>query len=396
MTVNIIQFDPVVGGETTLCNALSQILSKEHTVRVIHPVHLTKKGLPKIDTKWGKVAGEEFLSYPETARACEDVDIIFCINAKHVKGSVKSDKRALAQADSDAFFEQFHGKDFIFYEHGFHTWRLYNYENLFSKLMEQGNSVRVLTNTQMAIDFYGTKGYSAYLCRQPFDPGQYKPIEKTPVFRDFDPSVMRDQLVGLGPVTFCFNSRYSATKGPYVILRKFQPFLGKDLDFTLRFRGNISDPVSVWHNIDGVLLKDFIRSHKEIEFLGFANDISEVYAGQEVCVYAGYQTREERGKIEYAILEPIYYDIPLAVTSEVFDYFKYEEYGITPEELRSCFIELTPENIQLMIERKMDYSSYVRNSKRILEDFMPETILRRFNTCVASPSSKGRRVSVLF
>lgn len=381
MKVNIIQFDPVVGGETTLCNALSAILKREHEIRIIHPVHANKKGKLKIDSKWGKVENEEFMTYPDVAKACEDVDFIFCINAKHVKGSVKSDKRALAQADSDMFFDQFKDKNFIFYEHGFHTWRLYNYENLFEKLMKNGNTIRVLTNTNMAIDFYATKGYNAYLCRQPFNPDLYKPCTR-------NESGVKTNI--------CFNSRYSATKGPYVILRDFMPFFGKELPFNLQFRGNISDPVSVWHNIDGVLLKDVIRSHSEIIFKDFANEISEIYDDQDYCVYAGYQTREERGKIEYAILEPIFYNIPLICHSSVFEYFKYEEYGISEEKLRASFIEATPENLEDIVKGEFDATSYVENAKTILEDFMPDTILRRFSHCINSPASKGRKKTELF
>jgi hypothetical protein len=173
-------------------------------------------------------------------------------------------------------------------------------------------------------------------------------------------------------------------------------FFDKELNFKLQFRGNISDPVSVWHNIDGVLLKDVIRSKGEINFLDFAQDISEIYQDQDYCVYAGYQTREERGKIEYAILEPIFYNIPLIVHPDVFLHFKYEEYGISEEDLRAAFIELTPTNIQLIIDRQFDASSYVRNARIILEDFLAPKILERFNHCIASPASKGRKKVELF
>jgi len=382
MKINVVQFDPVIGGETTLTNAIVKILKKEHEVRIIHPVHTSKKGKLKIDSKWGKVEGEEFMTYENVAKACENIDFIFCINAKHVKGSVKSDKRALAQADSDYFFGQFKDKNFIFYEHGFHTWRLYNYEALFEKLMKQGNTIRVLTNTKMAIDFYESKKYNAYLCRQPFNTELYKPCQKKD---DLQPKV-----------NICFNSRYSATKGPYVVLRHFMPFFGKSLNFNLQFRGNISDPVSVWHNVNGVLLKDVIRSHSEIVFKDFTDEISEIYDQQDYCVYAGYQTREERGKIEYAILEPIYYNIPLIVSPEVFEYFKYEEYGITKTELRSCFIEMNSENLEKILKREFDPSDFVKNSRKILEDFLPERILQRFNQCAISPVSKGRLKVELF
>ena len=383
MKINVIQFDPVIGGETTLTNALVAILKKENEVRIIHPVHAGKGGKLKINKAWGKVTGEEFLTYPDTAKACEDVDFIFCVNAKHVKGSVKSDKREQAQADSDLFFGQFNDKNFIFYEHGFHTWRLYNYENLFEKLMKNDNTIRVLTNTNMAIDFYATKKYNAYLCRQPFN---------TDLYKELTPIVSKES----DPVKICFNSRYSSTKGPHVIIKDFMQFFDKDLNFKLQFRGNISDPVSVWHSIDGVLLKDVVRSKKEIKFLDFADDISDIYQDQDYCIYAGYLTREERGKIEYAILEPIFYNIPLIVHPDVFAYFKYEEYGISEEMLRKSFIELTPENIQKIIDREFDATEYVKNAKKILEDFLPGKILERFQTCSTSPASKGRKKVELF
>ena len=398
MKINIIQFDPVIGGETTLANSLVAILKHEavNTIRIIHPVHANKKGKLKIDNKWGKVEGEEFLTYEDTAKACDDVDFIVCINAKHVKGSVKSDKRALAQADSDHFFGLFSGKNFIFYEHGFHTWRLYNYENLFEQLMKRDNTIRVLTNTNMAIDFYKTKNYNAYLCRQPFNTNLYKSLKERKDFINFEPTIMSEQHVGIPPVKICFNSRYSSTKGPHVILKEFMQFFDKGLNFNLQFRGNISDPVSVWHNIDGVLLKDVVRSKKEIMFLDFAEDITDIYQDQDYCVYAGYLTREERGKIEYAVLEPIFYNIPLIVHPDVFAYFKYEEYGISEEMLRKCFIELTPENLQSIIDRKFDASEYVKNARKILEDFLPDKILERFQICVTSPASKGRKKVELF
>lgn len=376
MKVNIIQFDPVIGGETTLCNALTTILSKKYDIRVIHPVHVSKRGKLKIDKKWGVVAGEEFLTYEETARACDDVDIVFCINAKHVKGSVKSDKRALAQADSDLFFDQFSNKNFVFYEHGFHTWRLYNYENLFSKLIKKGNTIRVLTNTKMAIEFYASKGYNAYLCRQPFNTEMYKPIVKN----DSD------------TLNICFNSRYSATKGPHIVLPFFSEFLKKELNFRFNFRGNISDPVSIWHNIKHY----FQDPESEINMKEYATDMSEIYNKQDYCVYAGYLTREERGKIEYAILEPIFYGIPIIAHPDVFKHFKYEEYGITPEQLKNSFIELSAENLRAIINREFDPSSYAENAKRILSDFLPDRISERFSWCLSSPASKGKLIEELF
>lgn len=381
MKINIIQFDPVIGGETTLTNALVHILKNQYDIRMITPVHLSKRGKKQIGSNWGKVEGVEYLDYDEVEKACEDVDFIFCINAKHVKGSTKSDKRKLAQEDSDNFFGRFKNKNFIFYEHGFHTWRLYNYEKLFSDLIKNGNSIRVLTNTKMAIEMYENKQYAAYLCRQPFDTSQYAP---------------RKNIEKFGHINICFNSRYSSTKGPHIVLEEFIKFFDKGLDFNLQFRGNISDPVSVWHNVDGVLMKEFIKSKSEIKFLDFADTISEIYDYQDYCLYAGYQTKEERGKMEYSILEAIYYEIPLIVHESVFEHFKFEEYGVTPEQLEKCFIRLTEENLSQILSGEFNPRSYVENSKILLEDFLENKILERFAICINSPKSKGRVQTELF
>lgn len=376
MKINIIQFDPVIGGETTLTNALSKILRKKYDIRVIHPCHVGKKGKVRIGSGWGKVEGEEFLSYSQTHDACQDADFIFCVNAKHVKGSVKSDKRAIAQADSDSFFNQFSGKNFIFYEHGFHTWRLYNYEKLFSTLIKNNNTIRVLTNTKMAIDFYATKNYNAYLCRQPFNPELYDSVTKN----DTD------------TLNICFNSRYSATKGPHIVLPFFDNLIKKGLNFRFNFHGNINDPVSIWHKIKYY----FLDKESEINIKPYVAKISDIYDKQDYTLYAGYLTREERGKIEYAILESIYYEIPIIAHPDVFEFFRYDEYGITPEQLKESFIELTPENLKAIIDRKFDGSSYAKNAKIILQDFLPETILNRFDNCINSPASKGRTNVELF
>ena len=378
--INIIHFDPYIGGETTLCNSISVILRQKFEVRVLHPIHLNKKGKPIMNSGWGKVEGGEYLPYDQVISACDDADFIFCLNAKHVKGSVKSDKRALSIADALSFFDKFENKNFIFYEHGFHTWRLYDYGTLFPELMKKGNTIRVLTNTKMAIEFYKTKGYNAYLCRQPFNPDFYNPITKNDTAK----------------VNICFNSRYSSTKGPHVILKDMMQYFDKGYNFNLFFRGNIGDPVSVWHNVNGVLLKDIIRSKPEIVFRPFAIDISEVYDKQDFTIYAGYLTKEERGKMEYSVLESIFYDIPMIAHSDVFTAFKYEEYDVTPEQLKECFIELTEENMMKIINKEIDGKSYAEKAKVLLNDFLPDKILERFEHCLNSPVSEPKKTTALF
>ncbi len=376
MKISIIHFDPYIGGETTLCNSISEIISKNHEVQILHPIHLSKRGKVIMKTGWGKVNGGIFCTYEETIEKSKDSDFIFCINGKHINGSKNSDKKTEAIKDSQDFFSRFQNKEMIFYEHGYHTWRLYDFENVFSLLNRNGNSIRVLTNTKAVIPFYESKGYNAYLCRQPFNPEYYAPIKKN-----------NSDILNI-----CFNSRYSTTKGPQKIFPFIDQFLNKKYKFALNFRGTIGDPVSIWHNIKHY----FLENSNEIIMKKYATDISEVYDEQDYTIYAGYQTKQERGKIEYSILETIHYGIPMIAHKDYFDYFMYDEYGITREELKKCFIELTDSNMNKIMTRDFEHSDYVQNSMKILEDFLPEKILERFENCLNSPASVGKKVVSLF
>ena len=77
-------------------------------------------------------------------------------------------------------------------------------------------------------------GYSAFLIRQPFDPKSY-------------PEVIKNQ--DKESVQIAFNSRYTANKRPQNVLPFFSKFLGNDAPFSLNFRGNVRDNVSIWYNL---------------------------------------------------------------------------------------------------------------------------------------------------
>lgn len=376
--INILHFDPFFGGESTLCKALSMILKKEYDVRIIHPINTPKSGQLNVKkAKWEKIDGEEFVSYDHVPLECVAADWIFCINGIHVKKSVYKENGNKARSISDDFFSQFYGKKFIFYEHGVHSCRLYNYERVFDVLIKNGNSVRVLTNTKEAIKMYDKKNYSAFLCRQAFNKDIYVPLEP----RKND-----------GILNFCFNSRYTSIKGPHLVIPYFENFFKKGLGFKFNFRGTVTDPVSLWYGI----MHYFTDNEDEMVMRRYAKTMSEIYEQQDYCVYAGYTTREEQGKMEYSVLEAIYYGIPLIVHPAFLDNFKCQEYGVSHDYVKTCFIELNEKNLDMILHRDFDSSEYVKNSKIFLDDFMGDKILERFDVCINSKVSNGLKNVELF
>jgi hypothetical protein len=52
--------------------------------------------------------------------------------------------------------------------------------------------------------------------------------------------------------------------------------------------------------------------------------------------------------------------------------------------------------LEKIINREFDPSEYVKNAKKLLEDFLPGVILERFEKCISSSPSKGRKLVKLF
>jgi hypothetical protein len=349
-TIDIIQFTPIIGGETTLTKTMSDFLSDMgYSVRVIHP---SKSG--KCMKDWCTFERQNFVKISDFSEFVKDTDILFFINSIHLKKHKKVEDRNEAFEQAIPIFS-FDSKKVIFYEHGRHSSDLYDYPSIFSILSERGNRIVVFTNTRDVIPYYEKLGYNAFLIRQPLDPKNY-------------PEIKREKSE---KVKLSFNSRYTSNKRPQNILPFFNKYLGKEEPFELHFRGNVRDNVSVWYNLFHYF------DDPKIIMNGYFEHFHEIYNNIDYCIYGGYTTKSEKGKMEYSMLEPFFYGIPLIVEKEVIQYFKYEEYGISKEDFLKSVIVLTEENLDKIIKGEFDSSSFVKNAKSIVDDFLPESIKRR-------------------
>jgi hypothetical protein len=355
-TIDIIQFTPIIGGETTLTKTMSELLSDMgYSVRIIHP---SKSG--KCMKDWCTFERQNFVKISEFSDFVRNTDILFFINSVHLKKHKKNEDRSEAFEQVIPIYN-FENKKVIFYEHGRHSSDLYDYPSIFSLLSERGNRIVVFTNTKDVIPYYEKLGYNAFLIRQPFDPKNYPQIERS-----------KNKKVRLA-----FNSRYTSNKRPQAILPFFDKYIGKDEPFELHFRGNVRDNVSVWYD----LFKYF--EDPKIIMNGYADHFYQIYNNVDFCLYGGYTTKSEKGKMEYSMLEPFYYGIPLVVEKEVIQYFKYEEYGISREDFLKSVIVLNEENLDKIISNSFDDSSFIVNAKKMVEDFLPESIKRRLEIGLA-------------
>jgi len=352
--LDIIQFTPVIGGETTLTKSMYKILSElGYSVRIIHP---SKSGKKLKD--WETFDGQLFVKLSDFQSTIEDTDYVFFINSVHLKKHKKTEDR-IAVFNSILPIFSFEGKNVIFYEHGRHSSDLYDYPTIFKKLKSQNNKIAVFTNTKDVHSYYKNLGYDPFLIRQPFDPENY------PELSDKKSDSPNDI------VNICFNSRYTANKRPQSVLPFFSKYLGKDANFKLNFRGNVRDNCSVWYDLFGYF------EDSKIVMNGYADKPYQIYENQDYCLYAGYTTKSEKGKIEYAMLEPFYYGIPLIVEKGVIEDFRYEEYGIPREKFLRSVICLTEDNLESIINGTFDYKPYVKNAQSIVEDFLPDMIKSR-------------------
>ena len=110
---------------------------------------------------------------------------------------------------------------------------------------------------------------------------------------------------------------------------------------------------------------------------GYAEKMWQIYNGQDYCLYGGYTTKSEKGKMEYSMLEPFFYGIPLIVEKDVIQHFRYEEYGISKEEFMKSVIPLTEENLDSIINKTFNWKPYAENAKKIVNDFLPEATKAR-------------------
>lgn len=257
--------------------------------------------------------------------------------------------------DRKYLIEPLKNKNIIWFEHGPHSNIECNYEKAIKILQRNNNEIIVWSNnTSEMDDFYKKNNIKNFVVRQIFSCSNYKNIKRNET----------------NNIVLCFNSRYVTTKRPGILFKLLEWTLHKDLPFEVHFRGNKNAPfLYVFkHFFDD---KKFIMNNQ-------VDSISDIYDSKDFCFYFGNNIKTERGKIEYALLEPIYYEIPVITSDKYFDEFMYDEYSITKEQLEKCLIRYSDETFNSILNKTLDTSSYVKNAKEIIFDkFSEENIMKR-------------------
>ena len=289
---------------------------------------------------------------------------IFFFNNSNIctKYSKKSKKQEtvdeLWNEDKKYLIEPLKNKTIIWFEHGPHSNFECNYVESIKRLQEQNNKIVVWSNYKSLMnDFYVKNNIMNFMTRQAFSNDLYGEIKKS---------------LNQSKTIFCFCGRYVTTKRPQILFNLLKWTLNTDLSFEVHFRGTKTAPFL------------FVNKHFFDDPRFIMNDQTEYawqqYDNKDYCFYFGNNIKTERGKIEYALLEPIYYGIPIVTIPKYFDEFMYDEYSITKEELKKCLIEYSDETFKKILDKTFDYSSYVENSKKIiLSKFFEENFMKIVN-----------------
>jgi hypothetical protein len=131
-------------------------------------------------------------------------------------------------------------------------------------------------------------------------------------------------------------------------------------------------------------LKDVLINSKNGKILDYAENLSDIYNKQDFCLFFGYKEESEIGKIEYSMLEAIWYEIPILMSSKWMKRFMYKEYGVDENFAEKSFLKLDYKNIKEILNKKNDFSSYANNAKHLIKEFLPEAILERIEKCINS------------
>ena len=352
-TISIIQFEPIIGGESTLCESISNLLSTCYNVNIYHPCQLVDNNL-KVSRLWHPVNNGKFVPYSLLKTICDKSDYTIFLNSVHVStNTVYSVMRELLVA-----FSAIRDANLVFYEHGLHTWKQCDYFTIFSILKNQ-NDIKVLTNTIEGKSIYDKHGYESFLCRQPFLP-------KTAALKKNNTDT----------VNVCFNSRFSLNKRIDKVINYFYEFLNDDMNFTLNFResGLESEAVSP--------LKKIITDSRNGKLSKYAKSSHEIYDKQDFCLFFGYDDVLESGKLEYSILEAIHFEIPVIIHPSWLRNFKYSEYGYDKEFIDKCFISLDPYTFKDIVANPQNYRHTIDEAKILLEDFSESKVLNRIKICL--------------
>lgn len=361
MKIDVVQFTPVPGGETTWTKATALILQEMgHEVRVITPTRSGKKL-----SGFMEMPNQIFVKEVNLCNELQDADIIYFVNSIHLQKSKRKSEDEKQEMFNQVrhIFEGIKNKKVIMHEHGnMYSIHLYKYAEIMEILQENGNRIVMTTNLRSSVPKYEEMGIPAFVTRQPFYPAMYPKVEKNKE----DHSVIS------------FNSRYTATKRPQLILAMIEKYLEEGFNFGFRFKGNKNDNVTIWYKLAKYFEFPQISIKKNVPDM--YQEVTEIYEDADYCVYPGPSVKSEKGRVEYSMMEAWFYELPLMVGMDIMENFNTTEFQWTDEMVFAGMIPMNEKNVEKMVKNLFtpeERQKYIDGGNAMLREFLPEAFVPR-------------------
>lgn len=366
MKIDVVQFTPVPGGETTWTKATALILQDMgHEVRVITPTRSGKKL-----SGFMEMPNQIFVKESLLCDVLQEAEVIYFVNSIHLQKS----KRKSEEEKQDMFnqvrhiFEGIKDKKVIMHEHGnMYSIHLYKYDDIMNILVENGNRVVMTTNLRSSVPKYEEMGIPAFVTRQPFYPSMYPKVN----LNEEDKSIIS------------FNSRYTATKRPQLILGLIEKYLEEGFNFGFRFKGNKNDNVTIWYKLAKYFEFPQISIKKNVPDMN--EEVFDIYDKADYCVYPGPSVKSEKGRVEYSMMESWFYNIPLMVGMDIMENFNTAEFKWTDEMVFAGMIPMNEKNTEKMVKNLFtdeERQKYINGGNAMLKEFLPEAFIPRIQTAL--------------
>jgi glycosyltransferase involved in cell wall biosynthesis len=376
MKIDIVQFTPVPGGESTWTKATSLILQEMgHEVRVITPTRSGKKL-----SGFMEMPNQHFIKEALLCDELQNAEIIYFVNSIHLQKS----KRKSEEEKTEMFnavrpiFEGIKNKKVIMHEHGnMYSNHLYRYTDIINILHENGNRVVMTTNLRSSVSKYEEMGIPAFVTRQPFYPAMYPQVPTNTTKK---------------PI-FSFNSRYTATKRPQLFLPLLDKYFKNGDDFEVHFKGNKNDNVTIWYKLTEYFTYPQVSIKKNVPDMTV--EVSEIYENADYCVYPGPSVVSEKGRVEYSMMEAWYYGLPLIVGLDVMEKFNTIEFGYSDDMIFAGMIPMNQNTIDRIMSGNFteeERTKYVRGGKELLKEFLPDAFKERMQKALDFLNSEKKFV----
>ena len=361
MKIDVVQFTPVPGGETTWTKATALILQEMgHEVRVITPTRSGKKL-----SGFMEMPNQIFVKEVNLCNELQDADIIYFVNSIHLQKSKRKSEDEKQEMFNQVrhIFEGIRDKKIIMHEHGnMYSIHLYKYTEIMEILQANNNRIVMTTNLRSSVPKYEEMGIPAFVTRQPFYPAMYPKVEKNKA----EHSVIS------------FNSRYTATKRPQLILGLIEKYLEEGFNFGFRFKGNKNDNVTIWYKLAKYFEFPQISIKKNVPDM--FQEVTEIYEDADFCVYPGPSVKSEKGRVEYSMMEAWFYELPLMVGMDIMENFNTAEFQWTDEMIFAGMIPMNEKHVEKMVKNLFtpeERQKYIDGGNEMLKEFLPEAFIPR-------------------